>query len=57
MQRLNGELNSHKPIVEQLLESGQQFQEDNPQQESDIQEKCQSLAEKWNELNALAEDR
>jgi len=57
MQRLNGELNSHKPIVEQLLESVQQFQENNPQQESEIQEKCNSLSEKWNELNALAEDR
>ena len=58
MQRLSGELNTHKPVIEQLLESGKAFQqENNAGQEAVVAEKCGHLSDAWQELLALAEDR
>lgn len=58
MQRLSGELNTHKPVIEQLLESGKVFQqENNAGQEAIVEEKCGHLSDAWKELLALAEDR
>ena len=58
MQRLSGELNTHKPVIEQLLESGKVFQqENNAVQEAEVEEKCGHLSDAWKELLALAEDR
>ena len=57
MQRLLGELKNHDPIVQQILENGKKFQEENPSHEEEIQAKCSNLLNMWNELNALSEDR
>jgi len=57
MQRLTTELKSHQPIVENILERGQQFQEENPQQGEEIKEKCEELSANWNALNTLSDDR
>ena len=51
MQRLSGELNTHKPVIEQLLESGKVFQqENNAGQEAIVEEKCGHLSDAWKEL-------
>ena len=57
MQRLTTELKSHQPIVENILEQGQQFQEQNPQQGEEIGAKCDELSNNWKELNNLTNDR
>ena len=57
MQRLSGELNTHKPVVEQLLDSGKAFQRDNAGEEEAVEGKCTHLSDAWQELLVLAEDR
>ena len=56
-QRLSGELKSHDPIIQEILEKGGKFKEVNPDGEEMIQTRCDSLDAQWKELNNLSDIR
>ena len=56
-QRLITELKGHEPRIQSVLKTGEKFIEDGNPNEPEIRTRCEQLTEKWNELNALANER
>eukprot|EP00794_Sanderia_malayensis_P015984 gene15984-17594_t len=56
-QRLVTELKTHEVKIKNVLEIGEKFIADERQFEEEIRSRLNSLTEKWDELNELAEER
>ena len=56
-QRLITELKAHEPVIMGVVETGRKFIAENDPNEEEIKARSQSLLEKWEELNKMADER
>ncbi len=56
-QRLATELKAHETRIKAVIEIGEKFIADENPNKDEVRSRSQSLADKWEELNNLAEER
>ncbi|XP_065068119.1 spectrin alpha chain, non-erythrocytic 1-like [Rhopilema esculentum] len=56
-QRLITELKAHEPVIMGVVETGRKFIAENDPNEEEIKARSQSLLEKWEDLNKMADER